>query len=256
MTSRRVVIALGGNAMTGPDGSATPGAQRDAIARACRPHRRRRRRRRRGGAHPRQRPAGGQPAGEERAGRARRAAGAAGLVRRPDPGDDRASPSPTSWTPRSPRAGCRSAPPGWSPARWSTPTTRASRAVQAGRPVPPREEARAVHRARPDLGGPRRAGLAPRGRLARAACRWSTPRPSTRWPPPASSSSAPAGAASRWWTTGRTGSAARRRGRHRQGPDRGDARPRARTPTPWSSPPTSRTSWSTSARRRSGRSAG
>ena len=31
MTSRRVVIALGGNAMTGPDGSATPVAQRDAI---------------------------------------------------------------------------------------------------------------------------------------------------------------------------------------------------------------------------------
>jgi carbamate kinase len=31
MTSRRVVIALGGNAMTGPDGSATPEAQRDAI---------------------------------------------------------------------------------------------------------------------------------------------------------------------------------------------------------------------------------
>ncbi|MGY1841658.1 MULTISPECIES: carbamate kinase [unclassified Modestobacter] len=30
--SRRVVVALGGNAMTGPDGSATPGAQRDAIA--------------------------------------------------------------------------------------------------------------------------------------------------------------------------------------------------------------------------------
>src|SRR5215212_5613084 len=34
MTSRRVVIALGGNAMTGPDGSATPGAQRDAIREA------------------------------------------------------------------------------------------------------------------------------------------------------------------------------------------------------------------------------
>jgi carbamate kinase len=31
----RVVIALGGNAMTGPDGSATPGAQRDAIAEAA-----------------------------------------------------------------------------------------------------------------------------------------------------------------------------------------------------------------------------
>ena len=34
MTSRRVVIALGGNAMTGADGSATPGAQRDALRRA------------------------------------------------------------------------------------------------------------------------------------------------------------------------------------------------------------------------------
>jgi carbamate kinase len=33
--TQRVVIALGGNAMTGPDGSATPGAQRDAIAVAC-----------------------------------------------------------------------------------------------------------------------------------------------------------------------------------------------------------------------------
>jgi carbamate kinase len=31
VTSRRVVIALGGNAMTGPGGSATPEAQRDAI---------------------------------------------------------------------------------------------------------------------------------------------------------------------------------------------------------------------------------
>ena len=34
MTSRRVVIALGGNAMTGADGSATPEAQRDAIREA------------------------------------------------------------------------------------------------------------------------------------------------------------------------------------------------------------------------------
>jgi carbamate kinase len=33
---RRVVIALGGNAMTGPDGSATPGAQRAALAVAAR----------------------------------------------------------------------------------------------------------------------------------------------------------------------------------------------------------------------------
>jgi carbamate kinase len=35
VTSSRVVIALGGNAMTGPDGSATPGAQRAAIAAAA-----------------------------------------------------------------------------------------------------------------------------------------------------------------------------------------------------------------------------
>ena len=35
MTSQRVVIALGGNAMTGPDGSATPEAQRDAIREAA-----------------------------------------------------------------------------------------------------------------------------------------------------------------------------------------------------------------------------
>ncbi len=33
----RVVIALGGNAMTGPDGSATPDAQHEAVARACVP---------------------------------------------------------------------------------------------------------------------------------------------------------------------------------------------------------------------------
>jgi carbamate kinase len=32
VSASRVVIALGGNAMTGPDGSATPAAQRDAIA--------------------------------------------------------------------------------------------------------------------------------------------------------------------------------------------------------------------------------
>ena len=38
--TQRVVIALGGNAMTGPDGSATPGAQLDAIARRGGPRRR------------------------------------------------------------------------------------------------------------------------------------------------------------------------------------------------------------------------
>ena len=35
MTSSRIVIALGGNAMTGPDGSATPEAQRNAIREAA-----------------------------------------------------------------------------------------------------------------------------------------------------------------------------------------------------------------------------
>jgi carbamate kinase len=35
VSSPRVVIALGGNAMTGPDGSATPGAQGDAIREAA-----------------------------------------------------------------------------------------------------------------------------------------------------------------------------------------------------------------------------
>ncbi|CAA9235903.1 MAG: Carbamate kinase [uncultured Blastococcus sp.] len=35
MTSHRVVIALGGNAMTGPDGAATPEAQRNAIREAA-----------------------------------------------------------------------------------------------------------------------------------------------------------------------------------------------------------------------------
>jgi carbamate kinase len=35
VSASRVVIALGGNAMTGPDGSATPGAQRDAITEAA-----------------------------------------------------------------------------------------------------------------------------------------------------------------------------------------------------------------------------
>ena len=35
MSASRVVIALGGNAMTGPDGSATPEAQRDAIREAA-----------------------------------------------------------------------------------------------------------------------------------------------------------------------------------------------------------------------------
>ena len=122
----RVLIALGGNAMTGPDGSATPQAQREAIARGDGPRRHRRRGRARGRPHPRQRPAGRQPARQERARRPRRPAGPARLVRRPDAGHDRVH------HPRHPRAGPRrprarpTRSPRWSPARWWTPTTRGS----------------------------------------------------------------------------------------------------------------------------------
>ena len=96
----RVLLALGGNAMTGPDGSATPDDQtRPSASRWSRVadlvaaglERR---------AHPRQRPAGRQPAGQERARRARRAAGAAGLVRRADAGHHRLPRSSTRWTTR------------------------------------------------------------------------------------------------------------------------------------------------------------
>ena len=90
-TSVRVLLALGGNAMTAPTAAPRPEAQRAAdrgamaavaglVAAGAR-----------GRAHPRQRPAGRQPAGQERARRRRRAAGAAGLVRRPDPGHASAS---------------------------------------------------------------------------------------------------------------------------------------------------------------------
>ena len=69
-------------AARGPD---RRGPGRDGVG--GRPRRRRGRRR----GDPRQRPAGGQPAGQERARRGRRAAGAAGLVRRADPGRRSAS---------------------------------------------------------------------------------------------------------------------------------------------------------------------
>ena len=82
----RVLLALGGNAMTGPDGGARPeeqiAAAQVAMAQRRRAGRQRHRRRR----HPRQRSAGRQPAGEERDRRVRRTPGAAGLVRRADPG--------------------------------------------------------------------------------------------------------------------------------------------------------------------------
>ena len=77
-------------------------------------------------AHPRQRPPGRQPAGQERARRGRRPAGAAGLVRRPDPGHARLRADERARR-RARRARRRPAyAPPWSPAPWSTPTTPAS----------------------------------------------------------------------------------------------------------------------------------
>ena len=61
----------------------------------------------------------------------------------------------------------------------------------------PAAEAALLDRARRDLGGPRREGLAPRRRLARAAARSSTPPPCARWSTRGSSSSPTAAAGSR-----------------------------------------------------------
>ena len=113
--------------------------------------------------------------------------------------------------------------------------------VQAGRPVPAARGGRALHRPRPDLGGPRRAGLAPGRRLPRAAVRRRLPRDPRpgrrrlrrrlrrrrRHPGDA--------------TTAGTGTrcAASRPSSTRTSPPRSS--PARWTPTPSSSPPTSRT---------------
>ena len=166
---------------------------------------------RRRGAHPRQRPAGGQPAGEERDRCRRRAAGAAGLVRRPDPGHARLHADERARGRRSPVAASSAGPPRWSPAPSSTPTTRGfSQPDQADRPLPARGRGAPADGARRDLGGPRREGLAPRRRLARAAARSSTRPPSGRWSTPGTSWSPTAAAASRW-SAMPTGCAASRR---------------------------------------------
>ena len=120
--------------------------------------------------HPRQRPAGRQPAGQERARRGRRTARAAGLVRRADPGDPRlradgrarrgagrARDRPAAARPLVTRTLVDADDPGF-----AQPTK------PIGRYLPARRGA-AARRARRDLGGPRREGLAPRRRLARAA---------------------------------------------------------------------------------------
>ena len=91
-------------------------------------------------------------------------------------------------------------------------------------------------RPRRDLGGPRREGLAPRGRLARAARGPRRPRRAR-----AGRRGLRRRRQRRRRHPGRPRGrrlAARRRGRHRQGPRRRAARPAPSAPTCWSSPPT------------------
>ena len=240
--TRRVVIALGGNAMTGPDGSATPGAQRDAIARGRR------------ATSPTSSPPASRscsPTATARrwatcwsrtswprtSSRRCRWTGASPRPRRPSP-----SPSPTSWTPR------------WQPAGVAQRTVGlVTRTLvdaddpdfrEPSKPVGrfvPQGGGRAVHRPRPDLGGPRREGLAPGRRLARAALRRRRPRH-----PRAGRRRLRRRLRRRRRHPGRrrragrrTRCAASRRSSTRTSPPRSS--PARWTPTPWSSPPTSRT---------------
>ena len=167
----RVLLALGGNAMTNADGRARPedqiaaaagrdGGVADLVAAG----------RRRGG-HPRQRPPGRQPAGQERARRGRRAPGAAGLVRRADPGDARLRADERARR----RAGRAAASTGAAPTRghpdpaWTPTTPGFTTPDQADRPVParPRRPRCSSSTARPGRTAARRAGAASSPRPSR-----------------------------------------------------------------------------------------
>ena len=96
-------------------------------------------------------------------------------------------------------------------------------AQQADRPVPAGRGGRPPRRARRDLGGPRREGMAPRRRLARAA-----PDPRRPGRPGPGRRRLRRGRQRRRRDPGRPRDrrlAPRRRGRHRQGPRRSPARP-------------------------------
>ena len=197
MTSRRVVIALGGNAMTGPDGSATPGAQRDAI-----------------------REASGHIAdvvasGVEVVLTHGNGPQVGNLLVKNEMAAHVVPPVPLDWNVAQTQATiaftladeldaalerprpARSAPPAWSPARSSTPTTRtsASRRSRSAASSRARRRNGSSRSARSGRTAARRAGAASSPRPSRSPS--STPPPSTRSPRPASSSSAPAAAASR-----------------------------------------------------------
>ena len=183
-----------GRRRPGPAGGPDRGGRRSRWRRVADLRRRGRRR----GAHPRQRPAGRQPAGQERARRRGRAAGAAGLVRCPDPGDPRlraderagralaaARRRPAHRDGRHPHPGRRRRP-------------RLRQADQADRPVPAGRARRPLlvehGETWEDRGekGWRRVVASPG-----AAARSSTPPPCTRWSTPGSSSSPTVAAASR-----------------------------------------------------------
>ncbi len=173
----------------GHQGAGGPGRQRDERARRLghrgasdrRAHRGRRAlgrpgcRRLPGGGHPRQRSAGGEPAGEERIGGRRRTAGDPGLVCRPDPGDHRLRPVQRA---RGVADRSRAAEPGRSagdphPGRPGGPGVR--QPDQTDRPVSDVGRGGQGNGARTGVAGLRRPRLAPGGRLARtdrgARCR-------------------------------------------------------------------------------------
>ena len=176
VTSHRVVIALGGNAMTGPDGSATPEAQRDAIREAA--------------GHI----ADVVAAGVEVVLTHGNGPQVGNLLVKNEMAAHVVPPVPLDWNvaqtqatiaftladeldaalrgPRPPPAHRR---PGHPHARRRR-RPGLPRAVQAGRPLPPARGGGTVRLARPDLGGPRRARLAPGRRQPRAEVRRRLPR--------------------------------------------------------------------------------
>ena len=167
----RVLLALGGNAMTAADGSATPDAQRAAIAAAMEPV------------------ADLIAAGHEVVITHGNGPQVGNLLVKNELAAAVVPPVPLDWCgaqtqatigftilnalERSSRRG-RRVPPGGRhrhphPGRRGRPRLRP--ADQAGRPLPARRAGQAADRARPAVGGPRREGLAPHGRLPRAASR-------------------------------------------------------------------------------------
>ena len=225
-----MLVALGGNAMTGPDGNAAPHEQRHAIMRAM--------------SHVADLVAAGHEVAithgngpqvgnilvkNELAAHVVPARPAR-LVRRPDAGHDRLHHARRARG--RPRAARRGRPVAALVTRtlvdaddpgFTHPTKPIGRFL-------PRERGARPHRPRRGLGGPRREGLAPRRRLARAARGARRHTGADRSSRPATSSWPPAVAASP--SCAKPRHRARRRGRHRQGPHRRPAGARHRRRRP------------------------